>query len=178
MRENIGVLVDAEPGPGNLHKLAGVIAQHDANITSVDIIEEHLTYFEIDVTDGPAVIGDLAKLLVVRRVTQVKTFQTVFGKRIIIMGGGAQVGQVAAGAISEADNTTSAENTSPFWRFPWWASNRSPMRFAPVRGYPDLKLWYWRGAHGWRHRARRPRSAGTRFAGRQFEHGRQEHYLR
>jgi energy-converting hydrogenase B subunit Q len=27
----------------------------------------------------------------------------VFGKRIIIMGGGAQVGQVAAGAISEAD---------------------------------------------------------------------------
>jgi energy-converting hydrogenase B subunit Q len=33
----------------------------------------------------------------------VKTFQTVFGKRIIVMGGGAQVGQVASGAISEAD---------------------------------------------------------------------------
>jgi len=44
MKENIGVLVDAEPGPGILHKLTGVIAGHDANITSVDIIEEHQTY--------------------------------------------------------------------------------------------------------------------------------------
>ena len=32
-----------------------------------------------------------------------KTFQRIYGKRIIIMGGGAQVGQVALGAISEAD---------------------------------------------------------------------------
>jgi energy-converting hydrogenase B subunit Q len=104
MSEKIGVLVEADAGPGILHKLTGVIAQHGANITSVDIIEERQTYFEIDVTDEPAaVIDDLSKLPVVRSVTQVKTFQTVFGKRIIIMGGGAQVGQVAIGAISEAD---------------------------------------------------------------------------
>jgi energy-converting hydrogenase B subunit Q len=103
MRENIGVLVEAEPGPGILHQLTGVIAQHGANITSVDIIEERRTYFEIDVTDGPALLDDLSKLPVVRQVAQVKTFQTVFGKRIIVMGGGAQVGQVATGAISEAD---------------------------------------------------------------------------
>src|SRR6202522_254258 len=104
MSEKIGVLVEADAGPGILHKLTGVIAQHGANITSVDIIEERQTYFEIDVTDEPAaVIEDLSKLPIVRTVTQVKTFQTVFGKRIIIMGGGAQVGQVAIGAISEAD---------------------------------------------------------------------------
>jgi energy-converting hydrogenase B subunit Q len=102
--EKIGVLVEADAGPGILHKLTGVIAQHGANITSVDIIEERQTYFEIDLTDEPAaVIEDLSKLPIVRSVTQVKTFQTVFGKRIIIMGGGAQVGQVAIGAISEAD---------------------------------------------------------------------------
>src|ERR1700722_4376080 len=104
MSEKIGVLVEADAGPGILHKLTGVIAQHGANITSVDIIEERQTYFEIDVTDEPAaVIDDLSKLPVVRSATQGKTFQTVFGKRIIIMGGGAQVGQVAIGAISEAD---------------------------------------------------------------------------
>jgi energy-converting hydrogenase B subunit Q len=104
MSQKIGVLVEADPGPGILHKLTGVIAQHGANITSVDIIEERQTYFEIDVTDEPAaVIEDLAKLPIVHSVTEVKTFQTVFGKRIIIMGGGAQVGQVAIGAISEAD---------------------------------------------------------------------------
>jgi len=104
MNETIGVLVEADPGPGILHKLTGVIAAHGGNITSVDIIEERQTYFEIEVTNGAAaVIGDLSKLPIVRSVTQVKTFQTVFGKRIVIMGGGAQVGQVAIGAISEAD---------------------------------------------------------------------------
>jgi energy-converting hydrogenase B subunit Q len=81
-----------------------VIAHHGANITSVDIIEERQTYFEIEITDqAAAMIEDLSKLPIVRQVTQVKTFQTVFGKRVIIMGGGAQVGQVAIGAISEAD---------------------------------------------------------------------------
>lgn len=103
MRENIGVLVEADPGPGVLHRLTGVIAQHGADITSVDIIEPRQTYFEMDVTDAPAVLEDLAKLPIVKKVAQVKTFQTVFGKRIIVMGGGAQVGQVAVGAISEAD---------------------------------------------------------------------------
>ena len=33
----------------------------------------------------------------------VATLQKIYGKRIIIMGGGAQVGQVAIGAVSEAD---------------------------------------------------------------------------
>src|ERR1019366_966823 len=91
-------------GTGDSAQVDGVIAQHGANITSVDLLEERQTYFEIDVTDEAAsVIKDLSKLPIVRSVTQVKTFQTVFGKRIIIMGGGAQVGQVAIGAISEAD---------------------------------------------------------------------------
>jgi energy-converting hydrogenase B subunit Q len=104
MGEQIGVLVEADTGPGILHKLTGVIAGHGANITSVDIIEERQTYFELDVLGGgAALIEDLSKLSIVRRLTQVKTFQTVFGKRIIIIGGGAQVGQVAIGAISEAD---------------------------------------------------------------------------
>ena len=45
----------------------------------------------------------LQSLDVVRTVTQVQSLQKIYGKRIIIMGGGAQVGQVAQGAISEAD---------------------------------------------------------------------------
>jgi len=40
---------------------------------------------------------------VVHHVTLVKTMDKIFGKRIIIAGGGAQVGQVALGAIAEAD---------------------------------------------------------------------------
>jgi energy-converting hydrogenase B subunit Q len=111
MGEQIGVLVEADTGPGILHKLTGVIAGHGVNITSVDIIEARQTYFELEAAgfeleaadEATALIDDLSKLSIVRRVTRVKTFQTVFGKRIIIIGGGAQVGQVAIGAISEAD---------------------------------------------------------------------------
>lgn len=104
MSAKIGLLVEADPGPGILHQLTGVIARHGANITSVDIVAERQTYLEIEVADeANAVIDDLSKLSIVHSITQVKTFQTVFGKRIIIIGGGAQVGQVAIGAISEAD---------------------------------------------------------------------------
>jgi len=103
MKEHIGVLVEADPGPGILHQLTGVIAAHGADITSVDIVEARQTYLELETIDGPAILEDLGKLPIVHRVEQVKTFQTVFGKRVIIIGGGAQVGQVAAGAISEAD---------------------------------------------------------------------------
>lgn len=104
MAEKIGILVEADPGPGILYQLAGVIAQHKGNITSVEIIEEKQTYFEIDIEVSPeGLIKDLGRLAIVHRVTQVKTFGMVFGKRIIIIGGGAQVGQVAIGAISEAD---------------------------------------------------------------------------
>ncbi len=104
MIQHIGILVEAEPGPGILHKLTGVIARHGADITSVDIVEERQTYFEIDIAAEPgALMRDLSGLPIVHSVSQVNTFKSVFGKRIVIMGGGAQVGQVAIGAISEAD---------------------------------------------------------------------------
>ena len=40
---------------------------------------------------------------IVQGIEVVQTLQRIYGKRIIIIGGGAQVGQVAIGAISEAD---------------------------------------------------------------------------
>src|SRR5437868_14699683 len=48
-------------------------------------------------------ISELAALQGVTRVTVVPTFQMIYGKRVIVIGGGAQVGMVAQGAISEAD---------------------------------------------------------------------------
>jgi energy-converting hydrogenase B subunit Q len=94
--------------PGVLHQLTGVIVRHGGDIRSVSIIEDQPTgtriYFELDVP-GPVdlLIHDLEGLEVVREVTRVQSLQKIYGKRIIIMGGGAQVGQVALGAISEAD---------------------------------------------------------------------------
>ena len=108
MSDPIGVEIVARSGLGVLHELTGVIAKHQGNITSVEIIEErppesHI-YFEIALPSAPAALqSDLEKLPIVQRVKVVKTLQKIYGKRIIIVGGGAQVGQVAIGAISEAD---------------------------------------------------------------------------
>jgi energy-converting hydrogenase B subunit Q len=104
----IGLVVMARSGLGVLHELTGVIAKHRGDILSVEIIEEKppdsRIYFEIDLPVAPEVLqADLEQLAIVRAVTVVKTLQKIYGKRIIIVGGGAQVGQVAIGAISEAD---------------------------------------------------------------------------
>jgi energy-converting hydrogenase B subunit Q len=107
-QEKIGVVIHAEEGLGLLHRLTGVILEHQANIISVAIIDNRppdaRIYFEIELPAEPSKLtADLEKLPVVRSVEVVKSLEKIYGKRIIIMGGGAQVGQVAIGAVSEAD---------------------------------------------------------------------------
>ena len=104
----LGLHVRARSGPGILHQLTGVIARHQGDITSVDIVERSQAgsrvYFEIELPGtSDALLAELRALDVAVEVEVVETFERVYGKRIIIMGGGAQVGQVAIGAISEAD---------------------------------------------------------------------------
>ncbi len=104
MADKIGLDVAAETGPGILHQLTGVIAAHQGNIVSVEIVDPQRTYFEVEVPGDPgALIAALNQLPIVRQASQVETMEKIYGKRIIIMGGGAQVGQVALGAIMEAD---------------------------------------------------------------------------
>jgi len=100
--------VVADNRPGVLHELTGTIAAHQGNILSVESLEsrqegESRTYFEIEVPAPDALLAALNQLSRVRTATAEKSLQKVYGKRIIIVGGGAQVGQVALGAVSEAD---------------------------------------------------------------------------
>ncbi len=104
----IGLLVHAVGKTGVLHQLTGVIARHEGDITSVEILDNwpnpSRTYFEVVLPGSPEeLLADLRQLPIVRAVETVNTLQKIYGKRIIIMGGGAQVGQVAIGAVSEAD---------------------------------------------------------------------------
>ena len=108
MEQTIGLVVEAAGGTGVLHGLTGAIARHAGDITSVEILDNRpdlaRTYFEIVMpADSAPLVEELRSLPIVRSVEIVKTFQKIYGKRIIIMGGGAQVGQVAIGAVSEAD---------------------------------------------------------------------------
>src|SRR5688572_574317 len=94
--------------PGILFGLTKVLAEHEANITYVDIHAGSPTseiYFEVTLPEGrlDSVIGDLRRVAGVEQVRETPSFAKIYGKRIIVMGGGAQVGLVAMGAISEAD---------------------------------------------------------------------------
>ena len=106
--EKIGLVIHAEEGIGLLHRLTGVILEHQGDITSVAIIDNRppdaRIYFEIELpSELTQLTADLHKLPVVHSVEVVQSLEKIYGKRIIIMGGGAQVGQVAIGAVSEAD---------------------------------------------------------------------------
>lgn len=102
------LLVTLTDRPGALFELTKVLAEHEANIEYVDIIHPHgkevQIYLEFEY-EGPAddIGNEFSRIAQVSRVELAPSFSKIYGKRIIIMGGGAQVGQVAVGAISEAD---------------------------------------------------------------------------
>lgn len=102
------ILITINDKPGVLYHLTRVLAEHQANIGYVDIIhrqsEGAQVYFEIDCEgEAASIIRGFEKISDVTAVETAPPLMKIYGKRIIIMGGGAQVGQVAVGAISEAD---------------------------------------------------------------------------
>jgi energy-converting hydrogenase B subunit Q len=102
------VLVSVSDRPGILFGLTKVLADHNANITYVDIHgggSRSQIYLEFT---APAdsldrVLAEMRAVAGVHDVDETPSFARIYGKRVIVMGGGAQVGQVALGAISEAD---------------------------------------------------------------------------
>ena len=108
MAEKIALLVRARSGPGVLAQLTGAIARHRGDITSVEIVgidgATTRVSFELSLPGaGEALLEEMRGLESVREVTRETSLMQIYGKRIIIMGGGAQVAQVAIGAIVEAD---------------------------------------------------------------------------
>ncbi len=106
----LALMVRTLDEPGVLHQLTRVILTHRANIIYVDIAERHAdgstVYFELeDIVDGSAeaLMEGLRELPIVRTVERSPSFDRIYGKRIIVVGGGAQVGQVVVGAVGEAD---------------------------------------------------------------------------
>jgi len=101
---SLALLVTTRDEPGALYRVAEVIYRHRANITYIATSAVAETQLEMEgMADGAALLIELEALDVVEAVVRVPSFQQVFGKRVIVIGGGAQVGMVAQGAISEAD---------------------------------------------------------------------------
>ena len=92
---------------GVLHEMTSIIVKHAGYIHSVEILERGASsaiYWELhNIDEEEPFLQDMQALDVVETVERVPSMLEIFGKRIIVIGGGAQVGQVAVGAIAEAD---------------------------------------------------------------------------
>lgn len=97
---------------GLLRDVAVVMARHGANIltTQQSIISSgqkkdlSTLYFEFEgIEDTESLINELSEISEVHSVERHQPFSKIYGKRVIILGGGAQVAQVALGAVNEAD---------------------------------------------------------------------------
>ncbi len=106
--DTLALLVAARDQPGVLYRVTEAIYRRGGNVTYLGTAraEEGRSDTQLEVSgvdDREALISELRALDLVEAITEVPSFQAVFGKRVIVIGGGAQVGMVAQGAISEAD---------------------------------------------------------------------------
>jgi energy-converting hydrogenase B subunit Q len=95
---------------GMLRDIAAVVAKNGGNIvyTQQFVLErgvnqgKALVYMEID-GEVEAMVEELQSMDSIFEVTVHQPFEKIYGSRVIIIGGGAQVAQAAVGAVNEAD---------------------------------------------------------------------------
>ena len=100
-------VVDTSDAISAIAARAGAIGGRIRTLATVRPIEGDPPLVEIElevegVTED-ALVETLGAIPEVRTVHRTRALGSIFGKRIIVVGGGAQVAQVALGAVSEAD---------------------------------------------------------------------------
>lgn len=103
----IGVIILARDRKGFLRDISTIIASHGINITYVQQFlhdGEAQIYLELDdVVDLEKLLEEIRRVEDVISIKTYRPFDQIYGKRVIVIGGGAQVSQVVLGAVTEAD---------------------------------------------------------------------------
>jgi energy-converting hydrogenase B subunit Q len=93
--------------PDALAQVIGAIAAAGGTLRTLSTprVGDGLAEAELEVAglDAATLVAALDGVAAVREHEPTRTLDRVFGKRVIVIGGGAQVAQVALGAVSEAD---------------------------------------------------------------------------
>ncbi len=105
---NYAISIKSVEKKGVLEEITVIITAHNINIAYLNLFIERDSKGSInleleDVDDIDLLIKELNSLESVYSVEIHPSQEDVFGKRVIIYGGGSQVSQVALGAITEAD---------------------------------------------------------------------------
>jgi energy-converting hydrogenase B subunit Q len=106
--DEIAINVKAVNRPGVLRDITELTARCDINITYTYLFVENKNhaslYMELEAVENvKKFIDNIMSFEAVTKVERCRTLNEIYGKRIIIIGGGAQVAMVAQGAITEAD---------------------------------------------------------------------------
>ncbi|MGZ4857498.1 MAG: DUF5612 domain-containing protein [Methanobacteriaceae archaeon] len=106
--DEIAINVKAINKPGVMRDITELTARCGINITYTHLFIEdknHASlYMELEAVENfKKFIGNIMNFEAVSKVERCRTLNEIYGKRIIIIGGGAQVAMVAQGAITEAD---------------------------------------------------------------------------
>ena len=107
----VALRVELSDEPSAVAELAASVARAGGRIRTLEAVrrsddEPHATAeIELEVAglDVDGLRQALEQVEHVRAIHETRALERVFGKRIIVVGGGAQVAQVALGAVSEAD---------------------------------------------------------------------------
>jgi energy-converting hydrogenase B subunit Q len=104
----LALSIAAADKPGSLAALSRVIFEHGGNVVYVGLSSRNDNlvdiYFELEqVAEADALQQALESLADVTEVKREPTFQEIFGRRVIVIGAGAQVSGVVQGAVNEAD---------------------------------------------------------------------------
>lgn len=105
---DIAINIKAQNQPGVLRDITTLVARYGINITYTHLFiednESGSIYMELeDVENIDKFLNHVKAFEAVQQVDIHRTLSDIYGKRIIIIGGGAQVAMVAQGAITEAD---------------------------------------------------------------------------
>jgi energy-converting hydrogenase B subunit Q len=102
--------LDVLDGPAAIGAIVGRVAERGGRIRTVATIRQLETdpvqseiEIEVDGLTADELLDALDGLPDVQAIRRTRALGSIFGKRVIVVGGGAQVAQVALGAVSEAD---------------------------------------------------------------------------
>ncbi|MGC9517854.1 MAG: DUF5612 domain-containing protein [Methanomicrobiales archaeon] len=106
--KKIAITIKSINKPGVLRDITDMMAECGINISYTHLFierdESASIYLELEnVEDIDTFLNNLKSFKVVKDVELHPSLDEIYGKRIIIIGGGAQVAMVAQGAITEAD---------------------------------------------------------------------------
>ena len=110
VQPTVAVRLEVEDDPDVIPGVVGRIVEAGGTIRTVATVrrvEGHPPGVELEVEveglDEDALVAAVAATPHLRQQRLTRALDRVFGKRVIVVGGGAQVAQVALGAVSEAD---------------------------------------------------------------------------